>query len=78
MKIIYDEPVLLDRATHDKAKRYANEMGLSISAALRQALNDWLDTIGEARVEHRRVAADYHRGDKVVQINTARAALRQA
>lgn len=76
MKVIYDQTVQLDRATHDKAKRYADELGLSLSAALRDALNDWLDTIGEARMEHHRIAAEYRRGDKVVRINAGRAALR--
>ena len=46
--------IRIDQSTYDQTKAYADEMGLTLSAAVNQALQDWLDTVGAARLEHHR------------------------
>lgn len=46
--------IRVDQATYDLTKAYADEMGLPLTTAVSQALQDWLSTVGEARLEYNR------------------------
>ena len=41
----------LSPETHAQLKRYAQFTGQTIAAAMTEIVDDWLDTVGEARLE---------------------------
>ena len=76
VKVTYDQLVYIDKATLDLVRQHAEARGRSVSSIMREALCDWLTTIGTARLEHDQEAAQYRPSDKVIPINAARSALR--
>lgn len=50
-------PVLIDRELYDHFKFYAAQTGVTATNAIREALQDWYDTVGEARIEAITVAS---------------------
>lgn len=42
----------VERATYDNLKVYADAMGITQTAAINDALTDWLETVGAARMSN--------------------------
>lgn len=63
----------LSPETHTQLKRYAQFTGQTIAAAMTEIVDDWLDTVGEARLEA--ITQNAHSdvrsaGSKVVDISS--------
>lgn len=73
MKVIvkYDQLVHIDKATLNLVRQHADARGRSVSSIMREALTDWLMTIGEARLQHHQEATQHRVGAKIVPINAA-------
>lgn len=44
-------PVLIDAATYQRLKSYSELTGVPVAKVAREALADWMDTVGAARME---------------------------
>jgi hypothetical protein len=62
----------LSPETHAQLKRYAQFSGQSISAAVTEIVNDWMETVGEARLEAitQNAHSDVRSSGNVVDINS--------
>lgn len=52
-------PVQVERTTYDNLKVYADAMGITQTAAINDALADWLETVGAARM-HNELSLNQH------------------
>ena len=67
--VVYDQRLLTDKDTLQLAQRHARARGRSVSSVVREALQDWFSSIGEARIEchrEREVCLEGQHCDKVV------------
>jgi hypothetical protein len=45
------QPVHIDNATYELIKQYATAMEMPVTKAVAQMANDWIPTVGKAKVE---------------------------
>lgn len=73
-------PVLVEnngpQSAYARLKQYSDLTGVSIARAVNDALSDWLDTVGAARLEaFKKPGKDILHASKVVPISAAAQAL---